>query len=410
MRKTLGGAALCALVAGAGAAQEGVLLPTLNVEADANRGFFGEEFAQSAAAVMKTEVPIAETPRSVSVVTQQQIQDRGARNTTQALQYTPGVVAGFGGNDNRGDWLKIRGFDPTIFLDGLQSYFGYYNNARPEPFLLDSIAVLKGPSGMLYGNGAVGGIVNEVSKLPDPAAPNIVQLEVGTDSLFQSGIDVGGDLGPDGRLRYRLVGLGRSADGQVDFSNDDAAAFMPSLTWSPGEATRITVLGFYQKNDTSPMIQFLSPYGTLHSAEGFANGDFLPPDAFVGEPGMDYYDTERAAVSLFADQAFDDVWSLSGSLRYTASSVDYAQLWWAYDNVETGRYNPDGTINRTGERAENDSHAWVGDLHASADLTLGPTRHAAMLGLAFTDARFNYDYGTVSQRGPIDPSTRTTPA
>jgi iron complex outermembrane receptor protein len=182
MRKRLGGAALCALVAGAGAAQEGVLLPTLNVEADANRGFFGAAFAQSAASAMKTEVPIAETPRSVSVVTQQQIQDRGARNTTQALQYMPGVVAGFGGNENRGDWLKIRGFDPTIFLDGLQSYFGYYNNARPEPFLLDSIAVLKGPSGMLYGNGAVGGIVNEVSKLPDPAAPNIVQPEVGTDS------------------------------------------------------------------------------------------------------------------------------------------------------------------------------------------------------------------------------------
>ena len=163
---------------------------------------------------------------------------------------------------------------------------------------------------------------------------------------------------------------------------------MPSLTWSPGEATRVTVLGLYQKNDTSPMIQFLSPYGTLRSAEAFANGDFLPPDVFVGEPSMDYYDTERAAVSLFADHAFDDVWSLSGSLRYTASSVDYAQLWWAYDNFETGRYNPDGTINRTGERAENDSHAWVGDLHANADFSLGPTRHAAMLGLAFTDARF----------------------
>ena len=228
--------ACAVLAAGAAGAQDIVELPTLTVEGDANRGFFGETFAQSAGSVMKTDTPILDTPRSVSVVTQQQIEARGARNVTQALQYTPGVMAGYGGNDNRGDWLYVRGFEPTSFLDGLQSYFGYYNNTRPEVFLLDSVAVLKGPAGMLYGNGAVGGIVNASSKLPDPSAPNIVQLEFGTNDLFQSGIDVGGSLGPDGRLLYRLVGLGRSADGPVDYSNDDAAAFMPSLTWMPTDA------------------------------------------------------------------------------------------------------------------------------------------------------------------------------
>ena len=276
--------ACAVLAAGAAGAQDIVELPTLTVEGDANRGFFGETFAQSAGSVMKADTPILDTPRSVSIVTQQQIEARGAQNVTQALQYTPGVMAGYGGNDNRGDWLYVRGFEPTQFLDGLQSYFGYYNNARPEVFLLDSVAVLKGPAGMLYGNGAVGGIVNASSKLPDPSAPNIVQLEFGTNDRFQSGIDVGGSLGSDGKLFYRLVGLGRSADGPVDYSNDAAAAFMPSLTWMPTDATQVTVLGFTQKNDTSPMIQFLSPYGTLLSAEAFANGDFLPADVFVGEP------------------------------------------------------------------------------------------------------------------------------
>ena len=160
-------AAACALAAGAATAQETVL-PTLSIEASANEGFFGETFAQSAGSVMKTDTPIIETPRSVSVVTQQQIQDRGARNLAQALQYTPGVTADNYGMDNRGDWVVVRGFDATIFLDGLQSYFGYYNNARPEAFLLESISVLKGPAGMLYGNGTVGGAINAVSKLPEP--------------------------------------------------------------------------------------------------------------------------------------------------------------------------------------------------------------------------------------------------
>ena len=395
--------ACAVLAAGAAGAQDIVELPTLTVEGDANRGFFGETFAQSAGSVMKADTPILDTPRSVSIVTQQQIEARGAQNVTQALQYTPGVMAGYGGNDNRGDWLYVRGFEPTQFLDGLQSYFGYYNNARPEVFLLDSVAVLKGPAGMLYGNGAVGGIVNASSKLPDPSAPNIVQLEFGTNDRFQSGIDVGGSLGSDGKLFYRLVGLGRSADGPVDYSNDDAAAFMPSLTWMPTDATQVTVLGFTQKNDTSPMIQFLSPYGTLLSAEAFANGDFLPADVFVGEPSFDYYNAERSAVSLFADHRFNEVWGVGGSLRYTASSVDYAQAWWAYDHFDTGRYRPDGLIDRTGELAENNSHAWVGDLHATADFALGATQHAAMFGVAVTDGRFNYDYGPALTNGPIDP-------
>ena len=229
-------AAACMLAAGGAVAQDAadedaVTLPTLSIESDGNAGFFGETFAQSAGAVMKTDTPILETPRSVSIVTQEEMQVRGARSVTQALQYTPGVFAGNYGLDNRGDWSLVRGFEPSTFLDGLQAQFGYYNGTRPETFLLDSVAVLKGPSGMLYGNGSVGGVINLNSKLPDPLAPNLVQLEVGSHDLFQANIDVGGDLAADGSLRYRLVALGRTANGQIDFTGDDARAVMPSLTW-----------------------------------------------------------------------------------------------------------------------------------------------------------------------------------
>lgn len=114
--------------AGDAAAQEVALLGV--DEADAGEGFCGPTFETSAAGVMKTDTPIAETPRSVSVVTQQQIQDPGALVHPGAR-----VFAGNGGNDNRGDWLTVRGFEPTIFPDGMQSFFGYYDNVRPEPFL-----------------------------------------------------------------------------------------------------------------------------------------------------------------------------------------------------------------------------------------------------------------------------------
>ena len=403
-------AAACAVVAASASAQDtvetvraGMTLPTLNIQASGSGGFYGETFAGTAEGVMKTDTPIVETPRSVSVVTQQQMQDRNVRSLTQALQYTPGVMAGTGGNDNRGDWLSVRGFEPTIFLDGMQSFFGYYNNVRPEPFLLSSVQVLKGPSAMLYGNGSAGGIVNESSKLPDPTAPNIVELTIGNDSYFQSAIDYNGRFGPDGTFLYRLVGLGRSADGIIDHSNDDAAAFAPSLTWRPSAGTSVTVLASWQKNETSPYIQFLSPFGTLWSAEPFANGDFLPQDVFIGEPSFNYYDGERRAISLFAEHDLDGIWGVAGALRYTRSEVDYASMWWEYDNFATGRYNPDGTINRAGAIAYNDASALIGDVHATADFTLGGSSHAVMFGAGFTDATHDWDNQDAFQQGPIDP-------
>lgn len=403
-------AAACALAAGglaAGArAQEAAdeaALATVTVEADGGAGFFGTTFAQSAATVMKTDTPILDTPRSVSVVTQQQMQERGARTIDQALQYSPGVFAGAGGNDNRGEWVLIRGFEPTMFLDGLQSGFGYYNNVREETFLLESVAVLKGPSGMLYGNGAVGGVVNATSKIPNPDAPNIVELEFGSQDFFQANIDMGGSLGGDGKLLYRLVLLGRDAGGPVDYSRNDARAVMPSLTWNPTTDTSLTLLASYQKNDTTPDIQFLSPYGTLRSARRFASGSYFKPDVFIGEPSFNKYDGERKSLTLFGSHAFNAVWAIGGTLRYAASEVDYEQAYWYPDASVNGGYNPDGTINRYADYAENDSRTWVGDLHATADFALGDTLHQVMFGASFTDGRWNNDPGYAETGGPIDP-------
>ncbi len=76
----------------------------------------------------KTDTPILETPRSISVATRQQMTDRAVHNLDDAVRYMPGVVASSFGSDSRSDWLKVRGFKPTQFLDGLPMAVGVYNN------------------------------------------------------------------------------------------------------------------------------------------------------------------------------------------------------------------------------------------------------------------------------------------
>ncbi len=186
----------------------------------------------------------------------------------------------------------------------------------------------------------------------------------------------------------------------MNYSNNDVAAFMPSLTWAPSADTSVTLLGLYQKTKTSPEIQFLSAYGTLYPGP---NGEYLDRDTFVGEPGFDRYDVEQRSATLFAEHRFNPIWSMAGTLRSTHADTTYNQAWWAYDNYETGRYNPDGTINRTIYAADKTLDYWAGDVHASADFIVGGVRNQVMFGLAGLDSTYDDDYGYGVQGGPIDP-------
>ena len=66
----------------------------------------------------KTDTPLRETPQSITVVTADRITDQGALTVQETLRYVPGVFADAYGPDSRGDYPRIRGQDPNIYLDG----------------------------------------------------------------------------------------------------------------------------------------------------------------------------------------------------------------------------------------------------------------------------------------------------
>ncbi|SET22861.1 TonB-dependent siderophore receptor [Oceanicella actignis] len=324
MLRTRAAASVCALAAAMPAmAQEVIELERITIEGRSHDGFFAEPFAADVGAIMKTDDPIALTPRSVTVVTQEQLQRRGARTVEDALKYSSGVVAGQWGLDARSDWSLIRGFRPSTLHDGLPARYGYYNDATPEPFMLESVAALRGPASGLYGSGSVGGVVNTVSKTAAQDAPRLWQLQVGSFDRVQGALDVGGRIDAEGALRYRLVGVARDSRTQVDHSQDDVLALAPSLSWKPDADTELTILLNYQDADRSPLIQFASIYGTLLPATGFGNGRFLPDSLFVGEPGFDRFESEQRSVTAMFGHRFDPVWRVDANFRYLEGEAEY---------------------------------------------------------------------------------------
>ncbi|MFP3525475.1 TonB-dependent receptor plug domain-containing protein, partial [Pantoea sp. SIMBA_072] len=126
--------------------------------------------ASRSATGTKTDTPILEIPQAINVVTADQVQAQGARNLTQALRYTPGLATGgFTDRNSIADEITSRGFAPTpLYLDGADlPYAGSLGGApQIDPYTLERIEVLKGPSSVLYGQNQPGGLINMVSKRP----------------------------------------------------------------------------------------------------------------------------------------------------------------------------------------------------------------------------------------------------
>ncbi|VTM55352.1 ferrioxamine receptor [Klebsiella pneumoniae] len=136
--------------------------------------------ASTSLGATKTDQPLITTAQSVSVVTRQQMADQGANTISQALEYTPGVYSSFGGGATRFDAISLRGYHggdvDNLFLDGmrLMSDGGSHNVLQIDPWFIERVDVIRGPSSALYGQSVPGGVVNLTSKTSavQPAGPH----------------------------------------------------------------------------------------------------------------------------------------------------------------------------------------------------------------------------------------------
>lgn len=331
---------------------------------------------------LKIDAPIAETPRSVSVITQQQFQDRGALNLQDALNYTPGVNAGPYGLDTRGDWSFVRGVDPISYVNGMRSIFGFYNNTRPHTYALDTLEVVKGPAAVLFGQGSVGGIINSTYKTSSTFEENEVYTSYGSYDRFESGFDLGGN---DGDWSWRLVAVNREANTQVDYVPDNTWFILPSITWSPGEDTSLTFLFNAQEDESGTSAQFLPWQGTV------LPGRHIPTNRFLSEPGFDRYNTRQNSFTAIFEHRLNDVFSVEARGAYTEGDADYRSMWPSFTGSGLNRILPGGIVPRDLWISDASSEAVTTDLRLRAEFETGAATHNASIGFDYQDARTDSD-------------------
>jgi iron complex outermembrane receptor protein len=394
-------AGVSALAIQQASAQEVTYLETIVVEGEGQLtgGSKGPTIAQESSAATKTDTPILETPRSVTVVTEQRMTDQGVRTVQDALVYSSGVYGATYGFDTRGDWSRVRGLEPEEYRDGLKWHFGYYNNTRPHPYTLERVEILKGPASVLYGAGSPGGIINVVSKLPQEETRREAFVEYGTFDWKQVGVDMTGKVDENGTLLYRMIGVWRDSDTQVDYVPDDVYAFSPSFTWRPTDDTSLTLHLNLQRNKSGSSTQFFPWEGTIFPAP---NGQ-IPTSRFISEPGWDRYDTEQAAITAIFDHRFNEVWSISARARYSDSKANYDTMYPVFPPT----INPDGrTIDRVAYMSDASAQVFTSDVHLNADFATGAIDHKLAFGSDYQNATTENDYfygsgGTIDLYDPV---------
>ncbi len=328
---------------------------------------------------LKTDTPLVETPRAVSVVTRKELEERGAQDMIQATRYTAGVTTGAFGYDPRFDQIYIRGISTTTdsdFRDGLRQPYMNYGTFTTEVYTLDRIEILKGPVSVMYGAASAAGIVNRISKMPLEEAHREVELQYGTIGRAQAAFDFGGPAG-DGMF-YRIVGLARDAETNYDIA-DDRYLLQPSFTWKPDEATSLTVYGLAQKGETDA-----SPRMFEH------NGDLLR----YSDPDYDHQKVTQYQIGYQLEHAFEN----GLTFRQNARASDLA-LRSRYVDTSSRFIAPAANYPTTA--ITDDQRAYQIDNQLEAKFDTGAVSHTLLAGLDYTwiTSDFGLGFGPVAPAG-----------
>ncbi|WP_311767229.1 TonB-dependent receptor [Burkholderia stagnalis] len=278
-------------------------LPTINVTA---RNVPFDPLTQPLETGSRLGLASLDTPASVETVTADAIEARGDRTVldavTRATGFTNAAAPGNGGTA-----LSVRGFggqeSVMTLLDGVRLLPAAGTITFPfDTWSVDRIEVLRGPASVLYGEGAIGGVVNVVPKRPQRTRETTLQAGIGADGAKRVAFDTTGALGP--RLSYRFYVSDARANGLAERADTHTTAFGGALKFDVSPRLTLTLDYDYGRQMPATYFGVPAPNGVLDSTLRKVNYN-------VGDATITYYDqwtrlsaTYRPAAGVTIDNQF----------------------------------------------------------------------------------------------------------
>ncbi len=305
-------------------------------------------------------IPLDLIGSSVTVIDDQEMQDRQTRIVSDVLRDVPGVAITRSGAVGGLTEIRIRGSEANqtlVFIDGIKAddpYSGQYDFGTLINDEASRIEVLRGQQSSLYGSDAIGGVVTYTTLSGREKPGYSLRAEGGSMATFSGGARAGGVVGDqfDYALTtsyYRTDGYPVAPGGKLDIGSDSLGA-SAKLNWTPATNFKLTAVGRYSLTHADLNDQQIAPTSPI--VQGY------PVITAIDTPGdrtrnRGWYGLVGATWNLF-----DDAWTNAATAAITDNKRDY-----------DGPYGPSGDVGRR-YRANFDSTVRFGSDHVKNRFTL----------------------------------------
>ena len=267
--------------------------------------------------------PLLDTAQTVNIVPKEIIEERGATTLRDVLRNVSGISmqAGEGGTP-AGDQLSIRGYSARtdIFVDNVRDFGGYTR----DPFNLEQVEVVKGPSSDYSGRGSTGGSINLVSKAPHLTDFTSSTVAVGSESFSRLTLDVNRALSSvdDSAVRLNLMYHDQDVAGRDEVHNE-RWGIAPSIAFGLDTDTAVTLSLFHLQQDNVP--DYGIPWVPANNLALANYADAAPPVDFNNWYGLTARDTEELSTTMATvniDHKINDRANISNTTRWGLTERD----------------------------------------------------------------------------------------
>lgn len=265
----------------------------------------------SSSTATRTDTDLRDVPQSISVITNDLIEDQGMRSMADVVRYVPGVSMGQGEGHRDAPTLRGNSSTADFFVDGVRDDVQYYRDL----YNAERIEVLKGANAMIFGRGGGGGVINRVTEWAGWTPSNEVSITAGSYEQLRGAADLGLVLNDAAALR--LNAFYEDADSYRDFVNIERWGVNPTAAFRLGANTELR-LGYEHFVDDRVVDR------------GVPSLNGRPWDgsreAFFGNPFASYADSEVDSFSALFDHDFSSTLTLRNRTVY----ADYYKF---YQNI-----------------------------------------------------------------------------
>lgn len=337
----------------------------------------------------KSGIPIERVPQSVQIVTADDIIEQGARSIGDLLRGVPSANAGYSRVGAYQSFsLKVRGFLADQMRNGIRQR--YYEDVDASALSnIERVEVLKGPSGVLYGQSAVGGIISIITKRPQEETAGSFAGTIGNYDQKMLSFDMTGGLAPG--LAIRATGEVERSGTFVDFQDMDRLNAGLSLRYAPSDNITANLVAEYVERKTRRYVGLPIP-GTVQS-----NGvGTLRRSLNLSEPDVDRMDANAPLVQAWIDVKLSDNWTLTPRFQYQEFNTSFLQIRLQRPQADLV------TIDRNGRVGREDDAYTIAQLDLSGTVSTGPITHKLLLGYEYDRERGRFTQYNLTNVTPIN--------